>query len=75
MGKHGKHKSKKRDILRIVLIVLAVICVVSSGLLFLQIWEKQQGIYTAGEAQQEILCRMAQPSDIGPKPPIPKQGL
>ena len=53
MGKHGKHKSKKRDILRIVLIVLAVICVVSAGLLFLQIWDRQQGRYTGAEAQQE----------------------
>ena len=52
MGKHGKHKSKKQNVFRYVLILLAVICLVSAGLLLIQVWEKQQGRYTGAEAQQ-----------------------
>ena len=52
MGKHRKHKSKKQNVLRYVLILLAVICLVSAGLLLIQVWERQQGRYTGAEAQQ-----------------------
>lgn len=52
MEKHRKHKSKKQNVLRYVLILLAVICLVSAGLLLIQVWEKQQGRYTGAEAQQ-----------------------
>lgn len=52
MGKYGKHKSKKQNVFRYVLILLAVICLVSAGLLLIQVWEKQQGRYTGAEAQQ-----------------------
>lgn len=55
MGKHGKHKSKKQNVLRTALISLAIVCVLSACLLFIQIWEKQQGRYTGAGVQQTMV--------------------